>query len=125
VDNVDRIEVEGGASQSLPPPFPFSGDAALREPIINALRKIVDPEIALPILDIGLVYGVTIANGVARVRLTMTSAGCPLSDLILEEIHTELEHVLPSDHVIEIELCWEPAWTPERMTQRGRRVMGW
>ena len=125
MDNVDRIEVAGGAPEHLPLPFPFSGDAALREPILDALRKVVDPEIALSILDIGLVYGVTVASGVARVRLTMTSAGCPLSDLVLEDIHAELERVLPSDHVIELELCWEPAWTPERMTQRGRRVMGW
>jgi metal-sulfur cluster biosynthetic enzyme len=105
--------------------IPYVGDAALHEPVLAALGNVVDPEVALSIVDMGLVYGVAAADGLAHVRLTMTSAACPLSELILDDIQAELERVLPPGYEIEIELCWEPAWTPERMTARGRRAMGW
>jgi len=104
--------------------FPFEGDAALQEPVVEALRRVLDPELGLSIVDLGLVYGVEIADGLARIRLTMTSAGCPLSDLIIDDIHTELEPVLPPRHEIEIELCWDPPWTPDRMSARARLQLG-
>jgi metal-sulfur cluster biosynthetic enzyme len=106
-------------------PFVFCGDPALREPVLAALREVIDPEVALSIVELGLVYGVTLGDGIAHVRLTMTSAGCPLSETILADIHLELERVLPGGYEIEIELCWEPAWTPARMSKRARMVMGW
>lgn len=59
----------------------------------------------------------------AHVRMTMTSVACPVVDLILEEAESELERVLPADMAIHVELCWEPAWTPERMSERARRFM--
>lgn len=117
--------MQAGEVESDVQPFPFIGDAARRAPVLAALRDVIDPEIALSIVDMGLVYGVTVADGIARVRLTMTSAGCPLSDLILDDIQRELERVLPPGYELEIELCWEPAWTPERMTERARQAMGW
>jgi metal-sulfur cluster biosynthetic enzyme len=104
--------------------FPFQGDAALQTPVIEALQRVLDPELNLSIVDLGLVYGVEIADGLARVRLTMTSAGCPLSDLIIDDIHAELEPVLPPQHEIEIELCWDPPWTPDRMSARARAQLG-
>ena len=106
-------------------PFPYEGDAALREPIAAALRRVVDPEVALSIVDVGLVYGVMARDRVVRVRLTMTSAACPVTDVILEEVQTELDRVLPADWHIEVELVWEPPWTPERLSERARRFMQW
>lgn len=113
------------ATRNTAAPYSFSGDPALQAPVLAALRNVVDPEVAISIVDLGLVYDVTIAGGVARVQLTMTSAGCPLSDLILDDIHTELGRVLASGHELEIELCWEPPWTPERMSASARQIMGW
>jgi metal-sulfur cluster biosynthetic enzyme len=86
---------------------------------------VLDPELGLSIVDLGLVYGVEIADGLARVQLTMTSAGCPLSDLIFDEIETELGPVLPPGHEIEFDLCWEPPWTPDRMSAAARHQLGW
>lgn len=105
--------------------FPWSGDAALQAPVTDALRRVLDPELGLSIVDLGLVYGVDIAEGLARIRLTMTSAGCPLSDLIFDAIESELGPVLPPGHEIEIELCWEPPWTPDRMSTLARHQLGW
>lgn len=103
----------------------YVGDETLRQPITEALRKVVDPEVALSILDVGLVYGVTTTPGKVHVSMTMTSAACPVADMLIEEVRSELDQVLPADMVIDIELCWEPPWTPERMSPLGRRFMGW
>ena len=107
------------------PPFPYEGPEALRRPIENALERVVDPEVAMSIVDVGLVYGVTVTDKLARVRVTMTSAACPVTDLILEEVETELDRVLAPGIALEVQLCWEPPWTPEMMSPRGRLFMGW
>jgi metal-sulfur cluster biosynthetic enzyme len=107
------------------PPFPYQGPPDLQQPVINALAQVVDPEIALSIVDVGLVYGVEIDADKARVRMTMTSAACPVADVIVEEVENELDRVLPAGCAIEVELCWEPPWTPDMMSGRARRFMGW
>ena len=105
------------------PAFPYEGDAALRAPIEAALTRVVDPEVAMSIVDVGLVYGVRVADGRVHVRMTMTSAACPVADLIIEEAEAELDRVLPAGLAIEIELCWEPPWTPDHMSKRAWRFM--
>lgn len=109
-----------------PQPFPFVGDSdALREPITRALRTVIDPEVALSIVDIGLVYQVTVEGPRVHVLMTMTSAACPVADEILDAVERALDPVVPPDWRIETELCWEPPWTPDAITPRGRRLMGW
>ncbi len=106
-------------------PFPYAGAEALRQPIVDALTRVVDPEIALSIVDVGLIYGVSVTGEKLHVLLTMTSAACPVGDLIIEEIEAELDRIAPPALLIEVELVWEPPWTPERMSERSRRFMGW
>ncbi len=108
-----------------PPPYPYQGPPALREPIEEALRRVVDPEVAMTIVDVGLIYGVTVADHKLHVLLTMTSAACPVTDLIIEEVENELDRVAPPGLLIDVELVWEPPWTPDRMSERGKRFMGW
>lgn len=107
------------------PRFAYEGPEHWQEPIARALRKVVDPEVALSILDVGLVYRVTVQDTHAHLLMTMTSAACPVTDVILDDAYAELEQVLPLDMDIEIELCWDPAWTPERMSAHARRFMKW
>lgn len=115
-----QAAVDGAAS---PCPYPYQGPADLQAPVLAALGRVIDPEVALTIVDLGLVYGVDITDGIARVRMTMTSAACPVADLITGDIETELERVLPPHCAIDVVLVWEPAWTPERMSARARRFM--
>ena len=105
--------------------FPYGGDPALRAPIEAALARVVDPEVAMSIVDVGLVYGVRVAGDTVHVSMTMTSAACPVTDVILDEVETELDRALPEALKIEVELVWEPPWTAERMSERGRRFMQW
>lgn len=113
------------STEPVEPPFPYEGPPELLQPVVDALTRVIDPEVAMSIVDVGLIYGVSIAGNHAQVRMTMTSAACPMTDLIVDDTHDELLRVLPDDCDIEVSLCWEPAWTPERMSERGKRVMGW
>ena len=106
-------------------PFPYSGPPDLRAPIEAALRQVVDPEVALTIVDVGLVYGVTVTDDRVHVVMTMTSAACPVTDVILADVETELDAVLPAASKIQVELVWEPPWTTDRMSRRAKAFMGW
>jgi metal-sulfur cluster biosynthetic enzyme len=108
-----------------PPPFPYDGPQALRASLTEALRRVVDPEIALNIVDVGLVYGVRVDDETLHVRMTMTSAACPVAEAIVEDVEAELDRVAPAALTIRVELVWDPPWTAERMSERAKRFMGW
>jgi metal-sulfur cluster biosynthetic enzyme len=105
--------------------FPYEGPAELRAPLAAALSRVVDPEVSMSIVDVGLVYGVTVDAAMVHVRLTMTSAACPVIELILDEAEAELDKVVPPELQIRLELVWEPPWSPDRMSPGAKRFMGW
>ena len=81
----------------LAAPFPYAGPDALRQPIESALRQVVDPEVAMTIVDVGLVYGVTVTDERVHVLMTMTSAACPVADVIVGDVEAELDRVVPAE----------------------------
>lgn len=106
-------------------PYPYEGPDELRAPIFAALSRVVDPEVTMSIVDVGLVYGVSVTPERVQVRMTMTSAACPVADVIVDDACTELDRAVPPGRRIDVELSWEPAWTPERMSDRAKAFMGW
>ena len=107
------------------PPYPYSGPEELRQPILDALTKVVDPEVAMSIVDVGLIYGVEVTAEKVHVLITMTSAACPVTDVIVDEVESELDRIAPPELLVHVELVWDPPWTMERMSERARRFMGW
>lgn len=105
--------------------FLYSGPQELLPVIVGALERVVDPEVAMNIVDVGLVYGVVVKDSRIDVDVTMTSAACPVTDVIVEDIETQLDRDLPGDMLIHVELVWEPPWTPDRMSDSARGFMGW
>jgi metal-sulfur cluster biosynthetic enzyme len=105
--------------------FEYEGPPDLLPSLVQALEKVVDPEVALNIVDVGLVYGVTVADGRMDVRITMTSAACPVTDIIVDDVENALDDAMPPELKIHVELGWEPPWTPQRMSLRARAFMGW
>jgi metal-sulfur cluster biosynthetic enzyme len=103
--------------------FTFEGDVALRPAVEQALHRVVDPEMAVDVLSLGLVYGVRVRPDRVLVRITMTSAACPVAGLIIDEVGNELGQALDRD--VDVELCWEPPWTPERMSAAARAALEW
>jgi metal-sulfur cluster biosynthetic enzyme len=94
------------------------------EAIRKAIRAVKDPELNLNIIDIGLVYDVEVDEaGDVRVEMTLTSPGCPSGAEIIGEVKRvvgDLEGV----RSVEVELVWEPYWTPEKMDPRVRTFLG-
>jgi len=90
----------------------------------KALRAVKDPELNLNIVDIGLVYDVEVRErGEVHVRMTLTSPGCPAGTEIIDDVKkvvADLEGVTG----VEVELVWEPYWTPEKMDPRVRAFLG-
>lgn len=98
--------------------------AQTSESVRKALRAVKDPELNLNIIDIGLVYDVTVGDaGDVHVNMTLTSPGCPAGAEIIQDVKQvvgDLEGVTSVD----VELVWEPYWTPERMDPRVKAFLG-
>lgn len=106
-------------------PFDYQGDPALAPRIHDALKRVIDPEMALGIVSLGLVYSVHASAERVHVRMTMTSAACPVADMIIADVEEALAGTLGASRRVEVELCWEPPWDPGRMTPGARAAMGW
>jgi metal-sulfur cluster biosynthetic enzyme len=105
--------------------FPYEGPPEFLATVTAALERVIDPEVAMNIVDVGLVYGVAVKDDRMDVLVTMTSAACPVADVIVEDIEFQLDQSLPEHLKIHVELVWEPAWTPQRMSAKARLLMGW
>ena len=90
-----------------------------------ALRKVVDPEMSVNIVDLGLVYGIEARPGYGRVRVTMTSAACPVVEVIVDDVGHAMLRVLGEDADVAVEVVWDPPWGPERMSEKARHALGW
>jgi metal-sulfur cluster biosynthetic enzyme len=102
------------------------------EALLDALRSVDDPEAGMNIVELGLVYGVEAApqesspaRWRATVRMTMTSAACPLGDYLTDAVRNALRARFPELDEVTVELVWEPPWTPERMSEEARNFFGW
>jgi metal-sulfur cluster biosynthetic enzyme len=91
--------------------------------IYEVLRECYDPEIPVNIVDLGLIYGVTIADGGVNVQLTLTAPGCSMGAMIANEIEDKLLGI-PDCERANVEIVWEPPWTPHRMSEAARKQLG-
>ena len=91
----------------------------------DALREVVDPEIGLNVVDLGLVYGVTVGEANVSVTLTMTTPACPLSGYISEVAADAIRRHDPSLGAVDVAIVWEPPWTPALMSDHAKRLLGW
>ncbi|MEE8477528.1 MAG: iron-sulfur cluster assembly protein [Gemmatimonadales bacterium] len=92
--------------------------------IRKALRGVRDPELNLNIIDLGLVYEITISDeGNVLVQMTLTSPGCPAGPEITKDVH-DTANDLEGVNSVEVEIVWEPYWTPERIDPRVRAFLG-
>ena len=96
---------------------------ALREASVAALRTISDPEIPLNIYDLGLIYALdTDEAGNVRVAMTLTSPGCPVAGVLVQQVHDKLRRTPGVTHV-RTELVWEPPWSKDRLTDAARLAL--
>jgi FeS assembly SUF system protein len=113
--------LEGFLSQK-PAQEPQGGD--LQEAVIAALREIYDPEIPVNIYDLGLIYNVEVdGEGSAVVTMTLTTPHCPVAESMPQEVELRVESV-PGIRDAEVNLVWDPPWSPENMSDEARLEMG-
>jgi metal-sulfur cluster biosynthetic enzyme len=91
------------------------------EDLEEAMRDVVDPELGINVVDLGLVYGVHESDGVAVIDMTLTSAACPLTDVIEDQARAALVGQLVDD--IKINWVWMPPWGPDKITEDGREQL--
>jgi metal-sulfur cluster biosynthetic enzyme len=93
--------------------------------IRHLLRQVIDPEVGMNIVDLGLVYRVDAGASGVLVEMTMTSPACPLGEMITAEVKDVLTRALPPDSKTEVRLVWEPTWKQSMMSEAGKRHFGW
>lgn len=92
--------------------------------VLEALKGVADPEIGVDIVDLGLVYRAEHGPEGIEVALTLSTPSCPLSEMIVEEVREALHARFAGAPTIKVELVWDPPWTPERMSEAARRLLG-
>ena len=93
--------------------------------ILDALRAVVDPEMGINIVDLGLVYEAGARDGDVHVMMTMTTAACPLGESMADEAAAVIRRRVRGVKSVSVQLVWEPAWQPSMMSAAAREQMGW
>lgn len=95
------------------------------EEVRTALRSVIDPEVGMNIVDLGLIYGVEISDDRLHVDMTMTTPACPMGEMILDHARQALDAVVPEGTEVELNLVWEPPWSADKMSEHARQYFGW
>jgi metal-sulfur cluster biosynthetic enzyme len=94
-----------------------------KEQVVDALRAVEDPELGMDIVELGLVYDVEVEGPKVKVIHTLTSMGCPVGPMIQENIN-EIARAMPEVEDVEVELTWDPPWSPEKMSEDAKFILG-
>ena len=100
------------------------GDGVTKEGVLEALKAVLDPELGINIVDLGLVYDVEIADGHVHVIYTLTTMGCPIGPLVEAQMHHLLDP-LPGIDSFDAEMVLRPPWTPEMMSEEAKEALGY
>lgn len=94
-----------------------------KEQILNALRDVIDPEVGINIADLGLVYDAEERDGQIHVTMTMTTAACPMGNMLKDQAGDAIKRKFP-DKSVDVEMVWTPQWNPDMMSETAKRKLG-
>jgi metal-sulfur cluster biosynthetic enzyme len=97
---------------------------ATSDDVLESLKVVIDPEIGINIVDLGLVYDVAVDDGVATVTYTLTSMGCPVGPMIEAQMQAIVES-LPGITAVNSQMVFRPAWSPEMMSDEAKAALGY
>jgi metal-sulfur cluster biosynthetic enzyme len=98
-------------------------DTVTKDDVFEALHQVEDPELGMDVVDLGLVYGVEVEGAKVKVLHTLTSMGCPVGPMIQEDIQ-RVAAELPGVEDVEVELTFDPPWTPDKMSDDAKFILG-
>ncbi len=93
--------------------------------VLTAMRSVIDPELGVNVVDLGLVYGAEIDGRNVRVAMTMTTPACPLSSYLKGAAEGAVRSQVPEVGEVVIDIVWEPPWQPTMMSDAAKRQLGW
>ena len=93
--------------------------------IRTLLKQVLDPEVGMNIVDLGLVYDVRVAAGRIEVDITMTTPSCPMGDMIVDEARSVVSAAVPPGTEVQVNLVWDPPWDASMMSEHARTHFGW
>ena len=122
---MEDMEEQNATETPAPKAVATNGDAPpTAEEVIEAIRVVVDPEIGISIVDVGLVYDVKVEDGIAKVTYTLTSMGCPVGPLIESQMQ-QVTSLLPNLEGSEFTMVFRPPWGPEMMSDEAKAALGY
>lgn len=89
----------------------------------EVLRTVIDPELGINIIDLGLIYNIDVADYALTIQMTMTTPGCPMQGTLVRMVEVAVERLAGQRKVL-VEVVWDPPWTPDRITPMGRSTLG-
>ena len=95
-----------------------------KDEVVEALRQVDDPELGMDIVELGLLYDVEVEGPKVKVIHSLTSMGCPAGPMIQEDMQAVVAAMSPDVEDVEIELTWDPPWTPDRMSDDAKFILG-
>ncbi len=115
-DELDRIEEIEESVQEC--------ETVTEDKVIEILSDIYDPEIPVDIVNLGLIYGVSVENGNVNVKMTLTSPGCPTAGQMVQEAQMLIEE-LPGVKEAKVDVVWDPPWDPSKMSEEAKKALGY
>jgi metal-sulfur cluster biosynthetic enzyme len=100
-------------------------ESSPEEIIRAALREVIDPEVGMNVVDLGLIYGIEAAENHAHITMTMTTPACPMGSYLTDSVREAAQRVLPEAGDIKVDLVWDPPWSPRMMSDHARKHFGW
>ncbi len=97
---------------------------SIQEQVKGALRWVIDPELGINVVDMGLVYDIDVRDGAVQVSMTMTSPVCPMGTYLVSEAEESIRRLVPEARSVAVELVWDPPWDPSRIAVSARRHRG-
>jgi len=117
----ENVTTENATIENATAPAETAQLTQEQEDLLEALRDVVDPELGINVVDLGLVYGVDVdAQRIATIDMTLTSAACPLTDVIEDQAREALDGLVAD---FRINWVWMPPWGPENITEDGREQL--
>lgn len=95
-----------------------------KEKILEKLREVVDPEIGVNIVDLGLIYEINVDGGNVRILMTLTTPGCPMAAGFTQEVERKIRQIKGVKKV-RVDLTFDPPWIPDKMSKEARKKLGW
>lgn len=94
-----------------------------KDQVIDVLRTVIDPEIGINIVDLGLVYDISIKERAIDITMTLTTPGCPMHGSITDWVQRIITMTFPGS-TVNVNLVWEPKWTPDKMSDEAKQQLG-